>query len=121
VVLLRLAADCADEPARKVLLALSLAQYMRLGVTEQELRSGGGADQPAAAPASPACSGFCGAAGFDPRDLFRGHARAGAALEAVVVRRGNTPEDFHAFSSRCPGALSRATQRWRCHRHSRTC
>ena len=53
VVLLRLAADCADEPARRVPLALSLAQYMRLGVTEQ-VHSGGGADQPAAAPASTA-------------------------------------------------------------------
>jgi hypothetical protein len=54
VVLLRLAADCADEPARRVPLALSLAQHMGLGVTELELRSGGGADQPAAAPASTA-------------------------------------------------------------------
>ena len=37
VVLLRLAADCADSVRRRVPLALSLAQYMGLGVTELEL------------------------------------------------------------------------------------
>ena len=37
VLLLRLAADCADEPALRVPLALSPAQHMGLAVTELEL------------------------------------------------------------------------------------